>query len=102
MPNKQLVMDHTGHSEHAFDPANVVSTEEAIRRFAELTGKGYVAAKRVAPGQQELVRKFDPAAEETIFFPPLQGGRCDRRSGTGSSPSLAASSRAAEPPRPCC
>lgn len=74
MPHKQLVMDHTGHTEHAFDPANVVSTGEAMRRFAELTGKGYAAAKRVAPGQQQLIRAFDPTAEETIFVPPLQGG----------------------------
>ena len=71
---KLLVMDQTGHSEHAFDPANVVELAEAERRFKELTGSGFTAAKRTAPGQSQVIKKFDPANEETLLIPPLVGG----------------------------
>ena len=71
---KHLVMDRTGHSEHIFDKANVVELAEAERRFAELTGKGFTAAKRTEPGKSEILRKFDPSVEETLFVPPLVGG----------------------------
>lgn len=71
---KQLVMDHTGHSEHVFDKADVVSFKEAEARFMELTGKGFTAAVRAPDGRSDLVRTFDADAEETLFIPRLQGG----------------------------
>ena len=71
---KQLVMDITGHSEHSFDRANIVEVEEAERRFKELTGNGFAAAKRTEAGQSELIKKFDPNVEETLFIPALKGG----------------------------
>ena len=40
----------------------------------ELTGAGYIAAKRTSVGTSELIHKFDPAAEETLFIPRLIGG----------------------------
>jgi hypothetical protein len=40
----------------------------------ELTRAGYIAEKRTGSGTSELVRKFDPTAEETLFIPRLQGG----------------------------
>jgi hypothetical protein len=39
-----------------------------------LTGAGYIAAKRTGSGTSELIRKFDPTAEETLFIPRLQAG----------------------------
>jgi hypothetical protein len=42
-------------------------------RFKELTG-GYTAARRLGEGKSEVVRRFDPTAEETLFIPRLQGG----------------------------
>jgi hypothetical protein len=39
-----------------------------------LTDAGYIAAKRTGSGTSELIRKFDPTAEETLFIPRLQGG----------------------------
>jgi hypothetical protein len=39
-----------------------------------LTGAGYIAAKRTDSGTSELIRRFDPTAEETLFIPRLQGG----------------------------
>jgi hypothetical protein len=47
---------------------------EAEERFKMLTGVGYIAAKRTGSGTSELIRKFDPTAEETLFIPRLQGG----------------------------
>lgn len=71
---KQIVMDHTGHSEHVFDKANKVSLAEAEERFNALIKKGYRAARTVSEGQHELIRSFDPNAEQTLFIPHLKGG----------------------------
>jgi len=68
------IMDQSGHSTETFD-ANVLSTEQAMKRFAELTGKGYRA---VAPGKAgqpgELIKTFDPNQETVLFIPQLMGG----------------------------
>jgi hypothetical protein len=71
---RQIVMDRTGDTRHEFDPRDCAALAEAERRFKELTGAGFTAAKRVGDGQSELLRSFDPAAEETIFVPRLKGG----------------------------
>jgi hypothetical protein len=72
---KFQIMDQTGHSEQVFDKADVVSMDDAMKRFEELTAKGYRAAK---PGQGgnpgALMKGFDPAAESVLFIPALQGG----------------------------
>lgn len=71
---KHIIMDQTGHSEHVFDRADIVSMEEAEARFKELTGRGFRAATRQPGGDAMVVDAFDPTAEETVFIPPLQGG----------------------------
>jgi hypothetical protein len=68
----QIVMDRTGDSRHLFNPADAAA--EAEERFRTLTGAGYIAAKRTGSGTSELIREFDPTAEETLFIPRLQGG----------------------------
>jgi hypothetical protein len=70
----QVVMDHTGDTRHEFDPSDCEAVAAAERRFQELTGLGFTAAKRLADGNSELLRSFDPSAEETIFVPRLRGG----------------------------
>ena len=70
----QIVMDHTGDTRHQFDPADAAAVAEAERRFDELTGHGFTAAKRLDDGKSEVVKRFDPTAEETLFIPRLQGG----------------------------
>jgi hypothetical protein len=70
----QIVMDHTGDTRHHFDPADARAVAEAEARFMELTGAGFTAAKRLGDGKSEVVRSFDPTAEETLFIPRLQGG----------------------------
>jgi hypothetical protein len=68
----QIVMDHTGDTRHQFNPADLSAAAEAERRFKELTG--FTAAKRLDDGRSEVVKSFDPTAEETLFIPRLQGG----------------------------
>ena len=70
----QIVMDTTGDTRHYFDPADEASAARAEERFKELTGTGFTAAKRTAAGASELIRTFDPTAEETLFIPRLIGG----------------------------
>ena len=70
----QIVMDATGDTRHEFDPADAAAVAEAENRFRELTGAGFTAAVRNAEGRSELIRGFDPSANETLFFPRLRGG----------------------------
>jgi hypothetical protein len=70
----QIVMDHTGDTRHHFDPADARAVAKAEARFMELTGAGFTAAKRLGDGKSEVLRSFDPTAEETLFIPRLQGG----------------------------
>jgi hypothetical protein len=71
---KQIVMDATGDTRHEFDPADAAAVAEALARFKELTGAGFTAAVRRGTDTSELIRDFDPAADETLFFPRLRGG----------------------------
>jgi hypothetical protein len=70
----QIVMDRTGDTRHSFDIHDRVEVEKAERRFKELTGAGFTAAVRTGPGEQKVIRSFDPTAEETLFYPRLVGG----------------------------
>jgi hypothetical protein len=70
----QIVTDHTGDTRHQFDPADAAAVADAERRFKELTGYGFTAAKRFDGGKSEVVKSFDPTAEEALFVPRLQGG----------------------------
>ena len=71
---RQIVMDTTGDTRHEFDPADPAAVTEAERRFKVLTGAGFTAAVRRGDGRSELIRSFDSAAEETLFFPRLKAG----------------------------
>ena len=70
----QIVMDRTGDTRHTFDTQDRAEVEKAERRFRELTGAGFTAAVRSGPGEQRVIRSFDPTAEETLFYPRLVGG----------------------------
>ena len=73
-PGHGQTMDITGDTRHEFDPIDAAAVAEASARFKELTGAGFTAAVRRGAGSSELARHFDPAAEETVFFPRLRGG----------------------------
>jgi hypothetical protein len=70
----QIVMDHTGDTRHIFDEQDRAEVAKAEQRFNELTGAGFTAAIRTGPGEQRVIRSFDPTAEETLFYPRLVGG----------------------------
>ena len=70
----QIVMDHTGDSRHEFNTADARAVAEAEERFKMLTGAGFTAAKRLGKGKSEVLKNFDPTAEETLFIPRLKGG----------------------------
>jgi hypothetical protein len=70
----QIVMDTSGDTRHQFDPDDARAVAEAERRFAELIEAGFIAAKRRGNGTSELIRHFDPSAQETVFIPRLVGG----------------------------
>ena len=70
----QIVMDRYGDTRHNFDADDVKSLQRAEARFKKLTGQGFTAAVRSPSGDVEIARTFDPAAEETLFFPRLIGG----------------------------
>jgi hypothetical protein len=70
----QIVMDHSGDTRHVFDATDAKALQEAERRFKELTGSGFTAAIRTTSGEPNVIHKFDPHAEHTLFFPRLVGG----------------------------
>lgn len=70
----QIVMDHTGDTRHLFDTNDAEALARAEERFKQLTGQGFTAAVRSTSDAVEKVSSFDPAAEETLFFPRLVGG----------------------------
>ncbi len=52
--------------------ASITAAEE---RFRKLTGKGFRAvALGENGGPGELLDKFDPKVEQTLFIPQLKGG----------------------------
>jgi hypothetical protein len=71
---KFQVMDRTGHSTEVFERATAEDLTRAQEKFDQLIADGHTAARRDGPGQLTQIRSFDPGAEETVFFPPLQGG----------------------------
>jgi len=70
----QIVMDLNGDSRHQFDPRDAEAVAKAERRFKELIDSGFIAAERTSTGESRLVKSFEPAANETLFFPRLVGG----------------------------
>jgi hypothetical protein len=70
----QIVMDANGDSRHSFDPADEIELLRAEDRFCELLKNGYTAASQNGNGSVTVTRTFDPAAEETLFYPRLVGG----------------------------
>ena len=71
----QIIMDRSGDTRHTFDTSDPDSVVRADERFQALISKGFRA---VALGRDansgELIRRFDPNLEETLFIPPLKGG----------------------------
>jgi hypothetical protein len=71
-----VVMDHTGDTRHEFDPADAAAIAVAGKRFQELTGAGFTPFTRAGHGTTSgrKVEAFDPADQEVLFVPRMQGG----------------------------
>jgi hypothetical protein len=52
----------------------IVVSAAALTQSRRTCGAGFTAAKRLGEGKSEVLRSFDPTAEETLFVPWLQGG----------------------------
>jgi len=65
------VMDHTGHTELTFGPAERAKAAETFNR---LIAEGKLAAVRGPKGTLQQVRKFPEEAQEIVFSPQLIGG----------------------------
>ena len=70
----QIVMDRNGDTRYTFSATDAKSLFDAELRFRELTGAGFTAAIRDSSGEPTVTHRFDPTAEETLFFPRLVGG----------------------------
>ena len=70
----QIVMDHTGDTRHDFSVDDAAAVARAEERFKKLTSRGFTAAVRSGNGETSVIRSFNPAAEETLFFPRIIGG----------------------------
>ena len=71
----QVVMDGSGDTRHEFDSSDAESVVRAERRFLDLTGKGFRAVALGRNGDPgELIGRFDPNIEQTLFIPQLKGG----------------------------
>jgi hypothetical protein len=70
----QIVMDYRGDTRHYFDANDTRALAKAEERFKKLTERGFTAAVRTGPGEVTKATSFNPAAEETLFFPRLVGG----------------------------
>lgn len=76
IPRHQMqIMDPTGHTTTAWDPAVPDEVAAARATFDAMTAKGYRAFHVGRRGQQDRpMGTFDPAAEQMILIPQLRGG----------------------------
>jgi hypothetical protein len=71
----QIVMNGSGDTRHQFDSADVKSLASAEERFRKLTWMGFRAVALGTNGSSgELLDRFDPQVEQTLFIPQLKGG----------------------------
>jgi hypothetical protein len=67
--------DHGGSNLQRLYPGLIIPVQRRTRASAiDATMGGPTAAKRLDDGKSELVKNFDPTAEETLFIPRLEGG----------------------------
>ncbi len=68
------IMDASGHSTETYG-ADKMDIDQAMARFAELTGKGYRAVAKGDNGEPgTILKSFDATAEDVLFVPQIIGG----------------------------
>ena len=63
-----------GDTKVKWDPNNTEEVEVAREAFKLYCSQGYRAAKMHNKEAGELIREFDPSANEILFLTPLAGG----------------------------
>lgn len=64
------ILDSTGHTELTTEK---LSVEEINAKFDELVSQGYLTYK-TSGNDAELIRTFDPTAENIVAHAPMVGG----------------------------
>ena len=68
------IQNQTGDTELTWDAANPESVALAEQTLGELLGKGHLAYKTDKAGGGEVIKAFDPTADEIVVAVPLVGG----------------------------
>lgn len=68
------IQDQTGDTELQWDVADKKSVIHAESIFAGLMAKNHMAYKTDSKGGGEVIKKFDPTANEIVVAVPLIGG----------------------------
>ena len=68
------ILDQNGDTALEWDVADDLSVEEVREKFDELVSAGHLAYRIDSPTSGEVIRNFDPTAEEIIVTAPLVGG----------------------------
>lgn len=75
MGQLRVITPKEGDVRLSWDVANREQVREARKTFEDLTGKGYYAYRVGKSGRKgEVIRAFEPDAEEIIIAPPMAGG----------------------------
>ncbi|MHB0978422.1 MAG: hypothetical protein ACYC1K_03435 [Minisyncoccota bacterium] len=72
--NKMRIQDKTGDTEMTWNPSDAASVAEVKNVFNKLLNKGHMGYKTDNSGGGEVIRTFDPTAEEIVVTIPLVGG----------------------------
>ncbi len=68
------VLDHTGDTRLEWDASRPDEVAAARASYDKLKAKSYLAYRVTASGEREVIRQFDPAAENIVMTPQLAGG----------------------------
>lgn len=68
------ILSHKGDTAVEWDVKDELTTTEVRARFDELVAQGNLAYRIDSPAGGEVIRAFDPTAEEIIIHAPLIGG----------------------------
>jgi hypothetical protein len=74
--HRMSILDHAGDTRISWRRSNTTEVATARAAFDTARGKGYLAYRVDADDQTkgEVMRTFDPTAEEIILAPPTAGG----------------------------
>lgn len=72
--SKMFIQDRTGDTVLEWDVTDKASVTKAEKVFDDLMKKQHMAYKTGADGKSEIIKAFEPTAEEIVVAVPLAGG----------------------------